>query len=110
MERTSQYAAKFIRELSELADRLAARDIVVGSLRAEFSQFGSWQLIATKHQEAVRFFWDGRDGYITVEGSPIRDHSAPNEWKQEIAKGFDKPSGGDPIRFVEDYLVTRFPV
>ena len=110
MERTSQNAARFIRELSELSERLAARDIVVSSLRALYSQFGSWEIIATKHEEAVRFFWDGRDGYITVEGSPIRGHSAPNEWKQETARGFDKPSGGDPIRFVEEYLTTRFPV
>ena len=62
---------------------------------------GCWQLIARKHHEAVRFFWDGRDGYITVESSPIRDSSAPNEWKQETAKGFDRVSGDDPLRFVE---------
>jgi hypothetical protein len=81
VERSSQHAAKFIRELSELAGRLAERDIVVGSLHAEYSHFGCWQIIARKHHEAVRFFWDGRDGYITVEGSPIRNLSAPNEWK-----------------------------
>ena len=77
---------------------------------AEYSFFGSWQIIAEKHHEAVRFYWDGRDGYITVEGSPIRDHSAPNEWKHETAKGFDRLSGDDPLRFVEDYLQKRFPV
>src|SRR5688572_31744087 len=107
MERQSQHAAKFIRELSELTERLATRDIVVGSLHAEYSSFGSWQLITRKHHEAVRFFWDGRDGYITVESSPIRDSSAPNEWKQETAKGFDSVPGDDPLRFVEDYLTTR---
>jgi hypothetical protein len=110
MERSSQSAARFIRELSELAERLAAQDIVVGSLHAEHSFFGCWQLIASKHGEAVKFFWDGRDGYITVEGSPIRDHSAPNEWKQETIKGFDKVSGDNPLKFVEDYLTKRFPV
>ena len=111
MERSSQIAARFIRELSELADHLAARDIVVRSLHAEHSFFGCWQIIASKHEEAVRFFWDGRDGFITVEGSPIRpDHSAPNEWKKETVKGFDKHSGDSPLRFVEEYLQTRFPV
>ena len=110
MERSSQHAAKFIRELSELTDRLATRDIVVGSLHAEYSSFGHWQLIATKHHEAVRFFWDGRDGFLTVEGSPMRDSSAPNEWKEEVVKGFDRVSGDDPVRFVEEYLTTRFPV
>jgi hypothetical protein len=110
MERQSLHAAKFIRELSELTDRLAARDIIVGSLHAEYSNFGCWQLIARKHDEAVRFFWDGRDGYLTIQGSPIRDHSAPNEWKEETVKGFDRVSGDDLLRFVERYLTTRFPV
>ena len=110
MERSSQYAPKFIRELSELADRLAARDIVVGSLHAEYSAFGHWQLIATKHHEAVRFFWDARDGFLSVEGSTMRDSSAPNEWREEVVKGFDRVSGGDPLRFVEEYLTRRFPV
>ena len=110
MERSSQSAAGFIRELSELAERLAARDIVVASLHADYTFFASWQLIAQKHDEAVRFFWDGRDGYITVEGSPIRGHSAPNEWKQETAKGFDRLYGDSPHRFVEEYLQKRFPV
>ena len=110
MERQSQHAAKFVRKLSDFTERLAARDIVVGSLHAEYSHFGCWQLIARKHDEAVRFFWDGRDGYITVESSPIRDSSAPHKWKQETAKGFDRVSGDDPLRFVESYLTTRFPV
>ena len=99
MERPSQRAARFIKELSDVSERLAARDIVVGSLHAEYLSFGCWQLIAQKHQEAVRFFWDGRDGYITVESSPIRDSSAPNEWREETVKGFHKGLGEDPLRF-----------
>lgn len=110
MERSSQNAARCIRELSALADCLAARDIVVGSMHIEYSQFGSWQLIASKHHEAVRFFWDGRDGYLTVEGSPIHDSSSPNEWMEELVKGFDIVLGDEPLRFVEKYLTTRFPV
>ena len=110
MERASQYAARFIRELSDLADSLAAHDITVSSLHAEYSFFGSWQIIATKHQEAVRFFWDGRDGFITVEGSPIRDHSSPNDWREETVKGFNKAAGENPLKFIEDYLIMRFPI
>jgi len=110
MKRASQHAAEFIKELSQLVDRLAARDIVVGSLHAEYSMFGHWQLVAQKHEEAVRFFWDARDGYLTIESSPIRGNSAPNEWTQEQLKGFDRVSGGDPVQFVDTYLRTRFPI
>jgi alkylated DNA repair dioxygenase AlkB len=110
MERSSQIAARFIRELSELTDCLAARDIVVGSLRADYSAFGGWVLVAQKHHEAVRFTWDGRDGFLTVEGSPMPDGSAPRDWKQELVKGFDRPSGAYPVPFVAEYLQKRFPI
>jgi hypothetical protein len=110
METSSQYAARFLRELSRLADHLAARDIVVGSLRAEYSAFGSWQLEAEKHHEAVRVTWDGRDGCLTIEGSPMRDNSAPNKWKQELEKNFGRASDVEPVPFVEEYLLKRFPV
>ncbi len=110
MECSSQHAAKFIRELSALVDRLAARDIVVGSLQAEYSCFGNWQLTVTKHHESVRFIWDGRDGFLSVEGSPIRDSGTLVEWKEEAVKGFDRVSGDDLLRFVEEYLTRRFPV
>jgi len=110
MERTSQVAARFIRELSELADCLAARDIVVGSLQADYSAFGGWVLVAQKHHEAVRFTWDGRDAFLTVEGSPMPDSSGPKDWREELVKGFDRVSGADPIQFVAEYLQKRFPV
>ncbi len=110
MESSSQCAAKLIRELSELTDCLVVRDIVVESLRADYSAFGSWVLIAQKHHEAVRFTWDGRDGFLTVEGSPMPDSRVPHEWREEILKGFDRVSGADPVRFVDEYLKKRFPV
>ena len=109
MDPSSQLAARFIRELAELADRLAGRDITVSSLHAGYSHFGCWHLIASKHMDAVKFFWDGRDGHITVESSPIRKNSDPNEWKNEAAKGFTKVGGDNPINFVEEYLTKRFP-
>ena len=110
MERASQSAADFARRLADLAAELAKRDIVVGTLHADWSEFGSWTVIAHKHHEAVRFLWDGRDGYLTVEGSPVRNHSAPNEWREECVKGFDRVSGDDPVGFVAEYLQKRFPV
>ena len=93
-----------------LTDCLSTRDIVVGSLQAEYSAFGGWRIVAQKQHEAVRFTWDGRDGFLTVEGSPMPDSSAPKDWRQELVKGFDKASGADPVRFVDEYLQKRFPV
>ena len=89
---------------------MAARDIVIGSLHTEYSSFGSWQLIAIKHHEAVRFRWDGRDGYLTVAGSPMPDSRTQKEWREEVVKGFDRVAGDDPQLFVDQYLTKRFPI
>ena len=127
MERPSQNAANFVRKLAELTYRLAAKDIFVTSLHAEWSGFGSWVLQTQKGADAVRyaeglrssdpmravgpevvrFCWDGRDKYLSVDASPTRFCSAPNEWKNECNKGFDEP-GDELLRFVEDYLTKRF--
>jgi hypothetical protein len=126
MDRPSQNAADFIRKLTEMVYRLAARDIVIASLHADWSSFGCWQLQAQRGAEAVRYaealrgrdpmrapgpevvrvFWDGRDGVLSVEASPTRFCSAPNEWKSECNKGFDRTDDG-LFQFVEDYLVRR---
>jgi hypothetical protein len=126
MERPSESAADFVRQLAELTYRLAAKDIVVGSLHADWSRFGCWQLLAQKGADAVRYaeglrspnplgavgpevlrvFWDGREGILSVQASPTRFCSAPNEWKDECSKGF-KEAGDDLLRFVEAYLTKR---
>lgn len=106
MKRPSQQAVDFVRELAELSYRLAAKDIVVASLQADWSSFGCWLLQARRGGVAVRVFWDGRDGVLSIESSPIRFASAPNEWKRECSRGFDRTDGG-LHHFVEDYLTKR---
>ena len=126
MNEHCQNAADFIRVLADLAYRLAAKDIVVGALSADWSSFGSWSLQAERGTETARYveglrsndplravgpevvrvFWDGRDGFLTVEASPTRFCSAPNEWKTEHTEKFRK-FGEELIGFVEDYLIKR---
>jgi len=126
MQRPSQSAADFVRQLAELTYRLAAKDIVVSSLHANWSFFGCWELQAQRgadelkyteglcgsdplraiSPEVVHMFWDGRDGILSVKASPTRFCSSPNEWKEEFAKGFDKEGDG-LLNFVEDYLTKR---
>jgi hypothetical protein len=128
MDHSSQDAAAFIRKLTELAYRLASRDIVVSSLHADWSSFGCWQLEAQrgaetdsygkailssldpKHAlgpEVIRVLWDGRDGVLSVEAaSPTRFLCGPVEWKPECNKEFGLTDGG-LFQFVEDYLIKR---
>jgi len=112
--------------LAELTYRLAAKDIVVSTLRADWSAFGSWELQAQRGKDAaqyakallgpdptqtdgpevVRVLWDGRDRFVTVEASPTRFCCAPNEWKQECANAFDNADEA-LLPFVENYLTKR---
>jgi hypothetical protein len=127
MKRASQSAADFVRGLAELTFRLAAKDIVVSSLHADWSSFGCWQLLAQKGADAERYadglrgsnpmqaigpevlrlFWDGREGILSVQSSPTRFLSAPNEWVDEHSEAFDKTEGR-LLPFVEEYLTKRF--
>src|SRR5882724_4489369 len=125
MQRASEEAAKFNRTLAQLGERLAARDIVVSTLHADWSDFASWELQvqrgsdADRYQEAaridpghtippdvVRCFWDSRDHYLMIQTSPTRPLSAPNEWREEHAKAFD--TSEEAVRYLENYLERRF--
>jgi hypothetical protein len=80
MSPASAEAANFLQELNQVANRLASRNVVVRSLRAEWSAFGSWAIEASEGDaedrrgasleagdfgasgpEVVRVSWDGRD-------------------------------------------------
>jgi hypothetical protein len=123
MARSSETAGKSVRELAELVARLASRDIVICRL-AWHSE--SWELqvergadaeryregllgpnpLQAPGPEVVRVFWDGRDHFVSIQASPTRFASAPNEWKDEFAKAFAQ-SGSELLSFVEDYLAKR---
>jgi hypothetical protein len=125
MTRASEDAATFNRTLAQLSESLAACDIVVSRLHADWSSFGSWELQVQRGSEAdgyhettrldpghaippdtVRCFWDGRDRYLMIETSPSRPLSAPNQWRKEHAKGFG--TSDEAMQYLEGYLKRRF--
>ena len=126
MHRVSDDAARFNRMLAQLSERLAARDIVVSTLHADWSDFGCWELQVERGSEAerysdgirgpdpmraigpevLRFFWDGQDRYLKIEASPTRPLSAPNEWEQQHAQAFD--TSEEAVQYIEEYLKQRF--
>ena len=119
-------SAAFIRKLAEMAYRIAAKEIVVSSLHAEWATFGSWELQACRGAdearyaeavlrldltnppgpEVIRVLWDGREGVLTVQNSPTRFLCAPVDWKEEYSKNFDR-TDDQLFQFVEDYLSER---
>lgn len=82
-------SAEFVGKFAALSNRLAGLRIVTHTIELHWGSFGHFSLIVMKNQEAVRFDYDGRDSYIRVEASPVREHSYPNEWKELLVKGID---------------------
>src|SRR5713226_1248833 len=98
MKRVSDSASDFVRVFAELAERLAARDIVVGRLQCDWAIFGSWVLHATngaqeqRRSDAIRrgeysgagpdvfrVTWDGQDRMLSIDSSPSMVLSAVNK-------------------------------
>jgi hypothetical protein len=86
------------------------KEFIIRSLRADWATFGSWVIVVQKGEEALRFCWDGKEGYITVVASPVRQWSGLYQWKQDAVEGIGSKRGDDPINYVADYLQLRFPV
>jgi hypothetical protein len=104
-----QSSIEFVHELTNLAERLAARNYVIAELQISYCFFGSWKIEVWKNDEAVRFFYDDRDRDLIVKSSPNREPlSAPNGWRQEHIQSFDGRQKVYPLKFVEDYLAKRF--
>lgn len=126
----SRNAADFVRLLAELTDRLAAKNIVVTSLHADWSSFGSWAIEAERDEEAARYSrkiweeirggpvrdrqgpevvrvsWDGREGVLSISVSRTPFLARPFEWTPEYSHRFDR-TGPHVLQFAEDYLTRR---
>ena len=92
---------------AELAKRLDRIGVGVDTLTLNYAVFGSWELEVNWGYEAVRFLFDGRDGSIETEVSPVQKLSRGRQWKKVEAKGV---SGRYPEAFayVEGFLKDRF--
>ena len=121
MARSVESAAEFVGQLARLAERLAARGLVVGRLHCDWASFGSWSLevqqgeAADRYGEALRkeqwdtcgpevvsFAWDGRERILTVETAPTPPLSAPNQWERQVHQVLDSRQAA--LTFVEEYL------
>ncbi len=103
----AESSAAFIEKFAALSKRLASINVTVHTADLQWGSFGSWTLMIIKRHEAVRFLYDGRDSFITVEASPMRQYSYPNEWKELVVKGIDNRQD-EAIAFVEDFIRKRF--
>lgn len=118
---SAESARVFIQQLAALAERLAARNLVVASLECNWAGFGSWRVEvqngdpADAYGEAllqqdfdspgphvIRFAWDGREGQLLVETAPTEPLGSPGPWERSLETRCD--NWEKAIRFVEQYL------
>ena len=120
MFKSSEEARNFIAELTNLATRLAAQDIVVSHLHSDWASFGSWTVEIQEGAAAdaygaallraefdatgpdvLRFEWDGKEKFLAVTTAPTEPLTTPGPWRTVLERGFETRSAA--LEFVEDY-------
>jgi hypothetical protein len=118
---SAESANRFVQDLSALAGRLAAIDVVVSSLHCDWVSFGSWTLEVQKGRaadtygeallasqwdtagpEVIRVYWDGRERVLTIENAPTPPLSSPGPWTRQTEQAFGDSEAA--VRFVEQHL------
>lgn len=124
MAPASQDAARFLRDLYRVAERLALRDVVVRSFRAEWSAFGSWWIEASKGEsedrrgaaidagdygavgpDVVRVSWDGKERILDVGLLHTTAISVRGGVDPLMSQACDSRS--DALRIAESLLLDR---
>ena len=105
----SHPSTEFLRELSAFAVSLAEGGLVIYAAHFDYGFFGSWQLQFGSPDTRFRLFYDGRDNYLSLERSPVRQSSAPNEWHDVAAVAGGEGRYLSSIPLARD-LITRYTV
>ena len=124
MEQASVSAANLIKDLASLVQRLAERNIVVSSLHVNW-RTPVWTLVAQQGvatdkyleglrgpnpllavgPDVLRCSWDNRDNLLTVDRSPTRTLSSPNQWRRETSRACY--SNNEAMGWAEKFLAER---
>lgn len=87
MDSDAQDFSQHIAAVLALSQRLAALDIAIYQHNYHALAFGSWTIVAGKRKERIRFTWDGRDRFLTVEQAAFPDSQQRTEWQRMETEG-----------------------
>jgi hypothetical protein len=125
MTRSSSAAVSFLQELTEAAERLARRDVVVVQLTSDWGRFGSWVIEASagvaedtrgeairsgnyevSGPDIVRVTWDGRERDLRVD---LFHTTALSRSYSAVQLQGDKKfaSNADALEYAEHVLLDR---
>ena len=101
MRQPAEDARAYLQRLFALAERMAAQDLVVSSVHADWASFGSWFMQAEKGHGALRVMWDGRERLLTVESAPTARPSGG--WVREVERICR--DGDEGLRIAEEQIL-----
>jgi hypothetical protein len=104
----AQGSLRHIEALFAMAHRLSASEIAVYEHSYHALVFGSWTIVAGERKERVRFTWDGRDGFLTVEQAAFPDSRQQTQWERVRTEGVDVRDYTEALDAVENYLKCKF--
>jgi hypothetical protein len=106
----AQSSVKHIEAVLAMAQRLASLDIAIYEHSYNALVFGSWTIVAGKRKERVRFSWDGRDGFLTVEQAGFPDSRQHTNWEHVKTEGVDVRNYTEALDAAERFLRQKFTV
>lgn len=94
-------------EFANLAARLVEINVITASANLEFGIFGIWTINVQRGFEELKASYDGRDEFISIEVSPIDQHTSHRTWKALE----QRPMGRSVvIAHLESVIRGRFPL
>ena len=111
MSKTPRPAARrsslMVTALAELSNRLREIAVTVTTLKYHVGPSKSWEIVATKGKDSIRFLFNEADNSITAEISSAQLSNAPFKWSRVDAKVITDGYVG-AIAYAEEFLRQKF--
>lgn len=104
----AQSSVRHIEALLEMTQRLAASDIALYEHNYSFLDFGSWTIVAGKRKARVKFSWDGKDGFLTVEQASFSDSRELQKWEHVKTESIRVTQFSEALSAMETFLKQKF--
>ena len=95
-------------DVRALLDSIAAFDCSLHHFEPMPDFNRCWVLIVRHEDILIRFFWDGRDEFLTVEETDYKPAAKQYLWHPTIVPRVDVDDAREPCRYIEEVLKGKF--
>lgn len=107
MSHDFQMAIQHFERILLLAKYLSSRGISIYEEKFDPLFFGSWYVIVGTRHHRFKFFWDGRDEWLTIEESEFPDSGSRGQWRRIADQAVDARHGEDPFKHIEEHFMRN---